>query len=303
MTSEFAAVEKIRSRLAGPPDSSQVWIGDDAAVLPIPTGRYLLLAADTVVGGVHADLTLTGADDLGWKALAACISDLAAMGAEPGYALVTVSAPAGFDLDLLYDGLADASGEFACPIVGGDLAAADQLVVTVAVSGACEGEPVRRDGARPGDGVWVTGPLGSSAAGLRRLRAGRSHDPESAGLARRHARPRPRLAEGAAARRGGARAMIDISDGLAADLGHVADESGVGFELDTVPVAAGATEEEAVGGGEDFELLFCAPDPGAVAAAFEGLAPPVRIGTAVDRSGGITLRGRELPRSGWEHQW
>lgn len=303
MTSEFALVDKIRSRLPGPADSSQVWIGDDAAVLPIPPGRYLLLAADSVVAGVHADLTLTGADDLGWKAMAASVSDLAAMGADPGYALVTVSAPAGFDFDALYDGLAAASVEFACPIVGGDLTGGDALVVTVAVAGHCDGDPVLRSGARPGDGVWVTGPLGSSAAGLRLLRAGATSDPESAALAREHARPRPRLAEGAAARRGGARAMIDVSDGLAADVRHLADESGVGFELDTVPVAAGATEEEAIGGGEDFQLVFCAPDPARVTEAFATLPSPLRIGTAVERAHGITLRGRELPSSGWEHRW
>lgn len=303
MTSEFAIVDKIRSRLPRPPDASQVWIGDDAAVLPIPPGRYLLLAADSVVAGVHADLTLTGVDDMGWKAMAACISDLAAMGAEPGHALVTVSAPAGFDFDALYDGLAAASAEFACPIVGGDLTGGDALVVTVAVTGRCEGDPVLRSGARPGDGVWVTGPLGSSAAGLRLLRAGAAADPGFAELTREHARPRPRLAEGAAARRGGARAMIDVSDGLAADIGHLADESSVGFELNTVPVAAGATEEEALGGGEDLQLVFCAPEEAAVDAAFAALPAPIRIGTAVERGHGVTLRGRALPASGWEHSW
>src|SRR6202042_93499 len=119
VTGEFAAIAAIQDRLPGPPDDSQVWIGDDAAVLPVPGPGWLLFAADTVVGGVHADLTLTGLDDLGWKAMTSSVSGLAARGGEPGHAVVTVAGPPGTDLTLLYDGLAAAAAAYGCPVVGG----------------------------------------------------------------------------------------------------------------------------------------------------------------------------------------
>ncbi|HEY3810009.1 MAG TPA: thiamine-phosphate kinase [Acidimicrobiales bacterium] len=306
MTGEFAAIAAIRSGLPEPADPRQLWIGDDAAILPAPPGEWLLFAADTVVAGVHADLTLTSLADLGWKALMAAVSDLAAMGADPGYAVVTVAGPASTDLEQLYDGLGPAAAACGCPIVGGDLANAPELVVTVAVTGSCPGEPVRRSGAQPGDGVWVTGPLGAAAAGLRRYRAraagepGADRDPE---LRRAHARPTANLAGGRAARLVGARAMIDISDGLTADLGHLAAASGIGMQLDRVPVADGATLEEALGGGEDFALAFCTPEEAAVGDAFAGLPAPARIGTCTTDAGRLVLNGRPLEPTGWEHQW
>ena len=311
MTGEFAAIARIRSRLPGPPDSRQTWIGDDAAVLPGPCGGHLLLAADTAVAGVHADLALTGLDDLGWKSMTAALSDLAAMGGDPGYSIVTVAAPSGTDLDLLYDGLAAAASVYRCPIVGGDLTRAEVLVVTVAVTGGCDGDPVLRSGARPGDSIWVSRPLGAAAAGLRWLRsraAGDTGPGPSGGLVRRdlidaHARPKPEFAAGRAARLGGAVAMIDVSDGLAADIGHIAEASGVGIELDSVPVAAGAGLDEALNGGDDYCLLFCAPDPDLIEAAFEGLPAPVRIGRCTADRGHMTLAGRPLAAVGWEHQF
>jgi thiamine-monophosphate kinase len=293
---EFEAIERIRRRLCGPP-VGVIWIGDDTAVLPPVTGR-LLLAADAVVAGVHADLALSGLDDFGWKALVANVSDIAAMGGEPGHAVVTVAGPADTDLDLLYRGLAEASATFDVPIVGGDLTNAPVLVVTVAITGSVEGDPVLRSGAHPRDVVWVTGPLGASAHALAELRAG-------TGRGDAHRRPRARVAEGRAARVTGATAMIDVSDGLSADLGHILDASGVGVRLDEVPVAAGATIDDALGGGEDYELVFTAPPatdvPGAFAAA--GLGPPVRIGACVEDTAERTLRGAPLPRPGWEHRW
>ena len=301
MTGEFAAIDAIRALLGDPPPDGQVWIGDDAAVVAARDGAALLLAADTVVGGVHADLALTGVDDLGWKAMAACLSDIAAMGGDPGWALVTVSGADGEEIRALYSGIAEASRRFACPVVGGDVTGGASLVVTVAVVGTCDGGPVLRSGARDGDHVWVTGALGASAAGLRQLRSeGRSGPVD--GLARSHARPVPRLAEGRAARVSGATAMIDVSDGLAADVGHIARESGVGISLDSVPVAAGATAEEALSGGEDFELVFCAPPGAPVESAFGSLAPPTRIGTCTARHAGVRLGGAELRPSGWEHK-
>lgn len=319
MTGEFGAIERIRRALPAPDDPHQVWIGDDMAVLPVPSG-LLLLAADSVVAGVHADLSLTGLDDLGWKAMAACLSDVAAMGGVPGYALVTVAAPPGTDLDLLYEGIGSAARAFSCPVVGGDLSNAADTVVTVAVTGDSQDPPVLRRGARAGDAIWVAGPLGASAAGLRLLRRhprGVFTADEAEAVAA-HARPRPHLAAGLAARSGGATAMIDVSDGLAADLGRIADQSRVGFALegDRLPVHPAATVEEALGGGEDYALVFTAPPDAPVLAAFEGLdglkgaggagafgdaAPPARVGVCVADPAQRSLDGEPLAPTGWEH--
>jgi len=299
----------LQHRLAGP--AGQTWIGDDVAVVPSPSGR-LLLAADAVVAGVHTDLALLGLDDMGWKAMVANVSDIAAVGGRPSYALVTVAGPlAQIDFDLLYDGLIEASNAYSCPIVGGDLSSAAHLVVSVAIvgdAGTAPPGPVLRSGARPGDTLFVTGPLGSSAAGLALLRAGGTTDgPE---LIQAHRRPRARLAEGAAARAAGATAMIDVSDGLAADLRHLADASGVGVVLDRVPVAIGVgrvvddAEAAALGGGEDYELVFAAPDPARVETIFAelGLGKPLRIGTCTADPAERRLREGALPALGWEHR-
>lgn len=303
MTGEFAAIETIRALLREPAGSDEVWLGDDAAVVAVPAGQRMLLAADTVVGGVHADLEITGLDDLGWKAMAACLSDIAAMGGDPCWALVTVTGADHDEIRSLYAGVAEASLRFGCPVVGGDLTAGPGLVVTVALVGSCDGGPVLRSGARPGDEVWVTGPLGASSAGLRHLRSnGRAVPGGAAGLARAHARPWPRLAEGRAARAAGATAMIDVSDGLAADVGHISRESGVGISLDEVPVAEGATADDALAGGEDFELVFCVPPGDSVGRAFRGLDKPIRIGICTDDHPGVRLGGAELRPSGWEHR-
>jgi thiamine-monophosphate kinase len=307
VSGEFATLMRLTSQLASDvprlrPAAGETWIGDDAAVLEQRSG-WLLLATDTVVEGVHADLSLTGLDDLGWKVLAANVSDVAAMGGRASHAVVAVSGPPDTDLGLLYTGLGAASAHFSCPVVGGDLTNAPLVVVTVTITGRVD-TPVLRSGARPGDGIWVTGPLGGAAAGLRSLlRGGPATDPLDAGLRRAHARPTPVPAAGPAAAAAGARAMVDVSDGLAADLGHVAAASGVGIRLDDVPVAPGATEADALGGGEDYALVFCAPDTGAVGAAFDGLAAPALIGVCTADPTERTLRGRPLPSTGWEHEW
>lgn len=297
---EIAAIDSIRRRLPQPP-SGETWIGDDSAVVGAPVGA-LLLTTDAVVAGVHSDLSIVGLDDLGWKAVAAAVSDVAAMGGRPTHLLVSVCGPGGTDLDLLYAGIAEASAEYGCPVVGGDLSGASELVVTVTVVGdAGVRRPVLRSGARPGQTVYVTGPLGSSAAGLRLLRAG--HGAGDDPLVRAHRRPRARPAEGAAARDAGATAMIDVSDGLATDLRHLAGASGVGVVLDSVPVADGASREEALGGGEDYELLFTAPQPEMVTASFAkaGLRPPVVLGRCTADAGERVLAGEPLPEGGWEH--
>jgi thiamine-monophosphate kinase len=300
MSSEFASIERLRRALPAPPPG-EVWIGDDAAAVPPPRGR-LLLSCDAVVAGVHADLSLVGLDDFGWKAVTAAVSDIAAMGGVAGQVLVGVAGPPETDLDLLYVGVRQASDAWACPVVGGDLVNAPVLVVSVAVAGSVDGEPVLRSGARPGDAVLVTGPLGASALGLRLLRTGR-RGPDAAVLAYR--RPTAQVAAGPAARAAGATAMIDVSDGLAADVGHLADASGVGLVLDSVPVADGAGIEDALHGGEDYALVFTVADAeraiGAFAAA--GLTRPTVIGRCTPDRGERSLGGRPLPPGGWEHRW
>jgi thiamine-monophosphate kinase len=266
----------------------------------------LLFAADTVVAGVHADFTLTGLDDFGWKALAAAVSDLAAMGGEAGHAVVSVAGPGRgeVDLDRLYQGIGAAAAFHGCPVVGGDLVGAAVLVVTVAVIGSCPGRPVRRSGARPGDTVWLSGPVGAAAAGLRCYRQGGPAS-EQAALKRAHARPNADLAGGRCARLAGATAMIDVSDGLTADLGHLADASSVGIDLDTVPIAPGATLAEGLGGGEDYVLAFTASDPARVRSQFlaAGLSPPLPVGICSAEAGALTFQGGPLERSGWQHPW
>jgi len=312
---EDSAIERIGDYMrsvSGLPPRGQIWIGDDAAVVPAPSGP-LVLATDSVVAGVHADLSLVGVDDLGWKAVTAAVSDIGAMGARPLQALVTLCVPPGTDLDTLVAGVAEASAEWTCTVVGGDLSTAGQVVVSVAVTGALEGAlpAVTRGGASPGDSLFVTGTLGASAAGLRILRERtggvlRGRRPpvaETAALVDAHRRPRARLAEGQVARLAGARAMIDVSDGLSIDMYRLAGASKVGFQLDVVPVAAGATLPEALGGGEDYELVIATPDPEGLMAAFAatGLRAPVPIGRCTADPLERVLDREPLPRLGWQH--
>jgi thiamine-monophosphate kinase len=274
--------------------------GDDAAVLAPFVGEALV-STDVAVLGVHLDASLFPLEDLGFKAVASAVSDLAAMGARARAAVIAVCAPAGTDLEELHRGIADAAAMTNCPIVGGDLANAQDVSVAVTVLGECPGRgAVLRSGAKAGDIVLVTGPLGRSSAGLRRRRAGAALDDE---LVVAHRRPWPRLAEGVAARNAGVHAMMDLSDGLGLDLHRMCDASDVGFELDDVPVAKGATSEEAISGGEDYELLMVTDDPDRLRLIFldRGLRAPLSIGTIVHDPLRRTLRGEVFERRGFQH--
>jgi thiamine-monophosphate kinase len=310
---EIAAIESIRRGLPQPPDG-QIWIGDDAAVVVGPAGEPLLLAADTIVEGVHFDFGLVDAADVGWKSLAVNVSDIAAMGGQPLHALVTVVGARAEVIDGLVRGLAEASAAYECVVVGGDLSSGPCLVVSVAITGTLAGrEPILRSKAQPGDVLYVTGPLGRSAAGLRALQAevGRRGKapaepgaPAFSGLAAAYRRPAARVSEGLAASTAGATAMIDVSDGLGIDLDRLATASGVGVVIDAVPTAEGATRDDALSGGEDYELVFAARDPGEVARAFQaaGLAQPIRIGVCVSDPA-VRREGAELlEASGWQHR-
>jgi len=282
---------------------------DDAAVLQLPAGCPLVASVDSVVEGVHFDLALCGPGDVGWKALMGALSDLAAMGATPLGALVALCVPGGAgdgELALgVMAGVAEASAAAGCPVVGGDVSESTVLTVAVTVLGTIpDGGPpaVGRSGALAGDVLLVTGPCGASAAGLRELRAGR----EGGATGAAYRRPVARLRDGAVARVGGVHAMIDVSDGLALDLHRLADASGVGFVLDRVPVASGASEDEALAGGEDYELVLAMNDSAGtvLSEAFVdgGSRLPIRIGTVVDDPQVRLLSGEALPRLGWQHR-
>ena len=281
---------------------------DDAGVLELPAGGSLVVSVDSVVEGVHVDLAFCRPSDIGWKALMRALSDLAAMGAAPLGALIALCVPAGTGASELalgvMRGVAEASAASGCAVVGGDVSSAGELVVAVTVLGTAEGGAgaVSRSGAVAGDVLLVTGPCGGSAAGLRELRAG----VEGADARLAYRRPAARLTEGSVARRCGAHAIIDVSDGLALDLHRLADASGVGFVLDGVPVAAGATLDEALGGGDDYELVIALAeaDVDALERAFDsaGLSEPLRIGAAVSDPDLRLLGTSELDRLGWQHR-
>ena len=230
--------------------------GDDAAV--VRARPLAVTSIDTVVEGVHFSLATHSPADVGWKALATALSDIAAMGAQAGEAYVALVLPAGFAGALEMVGAMDElAGSRDVTIAGGDVVSGPALTVTVAVTGWAdhEEELAGRDGAKPGDLIGVTGELGGSEAGRRLLEQGRR---EPAELVRRHLRPEPRLREGRALAAAGASAMIDVSDGLATDAAHLAASSGVELRvrLDAVPCAAGVEPAAAVIGGDDYELLF-----------------------------------------------
>jgi thiamine-monophosphate kinase len=302
--SEDEMVELIRRTLGGGIEAGG--LRDDAAALPVPGGGSVIVSVDTVVEGIHVDLTLCSPADVGWKGLMGALSDLAAMGARPLGALVALCVPSGSDDGALalgvMAGVAEAAAVAGCPVVGGDVSEAGQLMVSVTVLGSTDGEdPVTRSGARPGDAVLVSGPCGRSAGGLRQLLSGAA----GGNLSTAYRRPVARLAAGVLVRRGGGHAMIDVSDGLSLDLHRLADASEVGFRLTEIPVAEGATLDEALGGGEDYELIMTVADgdvgPLRERFAEAGLPAPWPIGLITADPGERLLGGHELVRQGWQH--
>lgn len=312
MVDELAFIKRLRGKELGVPPGEH-WIGDDAAVLD----GGLLFATDVLVEGVHFDLGWCSGGDVGWKALAVNLSDLAAMGGTPRAAVVAMVVPRGRPAlaDEVAAGLGEAATRFGCPIVGGDTSAGDALVVTVSVLGAAPGNgAVLRSGASSGDAIFVTGELGGAAAALRLLQKTEARGvaiagPESIGLERLR-RPTPRLREGRAAAAAGATAMIDLSDGLSGDLAHICEESGVGavVRASAIPTAPTATLDDVFGGGDDYEICFAAPDVAGVEEAFAGLGldTPVCIGK-VTREQQLLIEDREItgpmPVTGWRHRF
>jgi thiamine-monophosphate kinase len=290
-----------------------VGVGDDAAVVR-PGSGDLVLTTDALVEGTHFVRATSAPRDLGFRAVVVNLSDVAAMAASPRYALAALTLPA--DVDAAYvteliGGMRDACTACGCRLIGGNLARGTDLTLAVTVTGeVAPGRAVSRAGARVGDTVVVTGDLGASAAARRvRDEPTRWNDDDRAAL-RRAERPTARVGEAQLLARHGVSAMIDVSDGLALDLSRLCRASGVGARvlLDAVPVAPTANLDEAIGGGEDYELIATMP-PGAVRSAAADLADV--FGVALTAIGGIIEEGivgvgadgseSPLALTGWDH--
>jgi thiamine-monophosphate kinase len=311
---EFGLIAALTARL---PQGAGVLLGpgDDAAVVAARDGR-VVASTDLLLAGRHFRTDWSSAYEIGRKAAAANLADVAAMGAVPTALLVGLAAPADLPTDWaerLVDGMAAECAAMGASVVGGDIVGSDVLLIAVTALGDLEGlAPVTRTGARIGDVVAVCGALGASAAGLALLQAGltsdqRGHNAAHEELLRAHRTPSPPYEAGPQAARLGAHALIDVSDGLLADLGHIARGSGVAIDLDSaafVPSAALETAAADLGasartwmltGGEDHALAACFPS--------EVDLPPawVRLGR-VDAGEGVTVDGAIFDgAAGWDH--
>jgi thiamine-monophosphate kinase len=323
MESEFDLIEAIRSRFGERGGRIVVGSGDDAAVTRCE--GLTVTSVDGFVEGVHFRLETTSLRDLGHKCLAGAISDIAAMGALPGEAYFVLGLPDHVPPDEVTDfaeGAEALAAELGFVICGGDLSRSQELVVAVTATGhaGSAGELVSRDGARPGDRVGVTGALGGAGAGLLLLerKLGGLDAETGEALLARQLRPRPRIEAGRALANAGVHAMIDVSDGIASDGMRLAERSGVLVEvlLAELPIEEGVVEvaqrasldavELAATAGEDYELLFTAPDEaaqGAEAAADEAGTSVAWIGRVREGSGVRLLAGDGTERSfrGWDH--
>lgn len=325
---EFDLIARIRTRAGHAGDGVVLGIGDDAALLQVPAGHELVVTADTLNTGVHFP-DGTPPSDIGWKALAVNLSDLASMGARPAWCTLSLSLPDG-DADWVeafLDGFLELAGRHRVALVGGDTTRGPCSVAVTAFGVVQAGTALRRDRARVGDDIWVTGTLGDAAGALvlgghlpwpgtdAAVSADASADHRAA-LAARLARPTPRVRAGHALL-GLAHACVDVSDGLLADLGHVCACSGVGAEVDIDALPASAALRTVFGphartlqasGGDDYELCFSAPptlrEAVATALAQAGV-DGTRIGRIVAGTGVRALAADGAPwqaaRDGYVH--
>ncbi len=306
-------IERIRRAATNTSYSGVVrGIGDDCAILQVPAGSHLLVTTDMCVEDVHFRREWHPAKSVGHRCLARGLSDIAAMGGEPFACFLSLALPSELPQRWVNDflaGLLRLAGEFRVALTGGDIASAEKIVADIIVLGKVPvGDALTRSGAQPGDRIFVTGELGSSAAVLKRLYSGEKT------LAKKNARhfyPVPRIEVARWLRKKKlATAMIDISDGLSVDLAHICQESKVSasVNLQAIPVAKGADLDLALHGGEDYELLFTAPRKSGLPARIAGIRitevgairPQALQGPAVkcmDSSG----RFKPLTPAGWQH--
>jgi thiamine-monophosphate kinase len=296
---ETAIVDQIRKLTGGTPKGKGLvkGIGDDCAILRPRAKEDLVFTTDFVLEGRHFTLDTHSAADIGHKALARSLSDLAAMGSEPVFCLVSLAVPPhrgsrwvrGF-----YRGLLTLAARYDTALAGGDLAQFDSVVADVMCCGRVpRGRALLRSTAKPGDRIYVTGELGGSAHGFA-MKRGKHWQ--------RHLRPEPRVSAGMALHRLRASACMDLSDGLALDMHRLCLESNVSAELTgALPLARGVSLDEALEGGEDYELVFTAPAQARIPAKIAGL-PVTCIGVITSGSPGkIQYNNRPLPIGGFDH--
>ncbi len=306
---EFEIIRRISGDLPQVPPEVLVAPGDDCAVLLLG-GRTWVAASDMLVFGHHFK-GWAAPEDVGYKAVAVNVSDVAAMGGIPRFVLVSGGAADSGTTLRCMEGVLEACEEFGIYLLGGDTTRADRLTVDVAILGELAAPPVLRSGARSADSLAVTGELGASAAGLLALEGGGA-GPQR--LVRKHLRPEPRVAAGRAAASVGVNAMIDLSDGLASDVRHICEQSGVGCRVDLSRLpTAGDTREFArslgrdpevlaASGGEDYELLMAAPEP-VLKALAASVGVPITVIGEVTEGGVVFERGGEPVEdlAGWDH--
>lgn len=327
---EFGLISQIKELVDKEQKKSgrvSVGIGDDTAVVAPPEADRMLLTTDTMVENVHFNRDYVRGEDIGYKAMAANISDIAAMAGRPDYATVTLGLPRDTDVEFIkdiYRGLLACAGAYGVAIVGGDLTKSSKVFITVGLTGRASTDLVRlRSFAQAGDTVMVTGAVGGAGAALRGLKAGaRPGRGMPRSLFLRYARPTPRLAEGLLAAEAGAGAIQDISDGLLADLRHICRASGHGalIRLDNIPVFPEAARlpglskssalRLALTGGEDYELIITAKPDNAdiIKAKVEGDTKTLVtfIGEIIEDGVDVEVvdaEGRTVPqrRAGYDH--
>jgi len=326
---EFGLLRRLFRRIPSPPRFVSIGPGDDAAVFRTSSDRDWIVTTDTLVEAVDFDRAYSSFRQIGYKALAVNLSDIAAMGGRPVAFLVSLAAPGRTPVkavDEIYHGMLALARRYRVALIGGDVSGSPKgISITVMMLGVIgRGAAVPRSGARSGDRIYVTGTLGDSRAGLEILKMKKRPNPPAleSRLVRRHFFPVPRVEFGRLlSRRGWATAMIDLSDGLASDLRHLCEASRAGARIDwdRLPVSTAlasyarrlnrSAADYALRGGEDFELLFTVNRKrvAAVEAAAKRMALAVTpIGTVVSKSRGITLIGKEsraVPLSvrGYEH--
>jgi thiamine-monophosphate kinase len=316
---EFGLIDLLAAIVGAPQtDDVLIGIGDDAACWRAASGLHLA-TTDSLIEDVHFTLSTTTWRELGWKALAVNLSDIAAMGGIPRFALVSLGLPVDTDVadvEELYRGMAELARVFNVVIVGGDVVKSPVVMIAMAVTGTSQDDQIlTRDAVVPGECIAVTGNLGASAAGMAVLRNRVEMDEETSTVLREaHLKPNPRVGEGQALARCGVKAAIDISDGLVSDLEKLCKSSGVGARvyISQIPVHPMVIEtfgDDAVmlalSGGEDYELLFTASQDTIDRVRVEMLCPVTVIGEIAEESGGKVLdeAGNEVEMGdrGWDH--